>query len=1006
MGAPTKVSGNTVSRKDWTISCTWKQPSWKNQYRGKIGPNKYLFYKRNSADGSFGKVDVDGSKKSYSYNISASSFYPYTKKMISSVGFAIKAGYVDFRQVRRGKRWVLEQYIAYSEATYGSYPIKVPNAPALSVAYGTGTSTFTWDAPGNSENQIFIDIEYQSCLTQNGAAPSWPSASSRSFSASGSVAYTDNLDETKSYTRWFRARSRGPAGPSAWVTTSRVYAKPYAAVVESKSGAIRPAIGTDVTLSWTQKSDSAHPVEKILPEYIMSKLPTPPASGWAPLGEDRQPSSTQYSGLIPDVPDEDESLWVHVKTTWHDKNNISAPKKVLSAKLKDPEITDIDQDSSNYKATISVENNSDCSGVKIVVYYRPASGGELKLGEKAVDPQGSDDITVQCPNWSGETSIQFGVQAVTADMASDKIWSEGVVPTPPSNVVATASDAAGVVDVTWDWSWAGATKAVVSWSDYADAWDSNKAPETYDVSALHGGSLKVVDLEPGKTWYFRVKLVAMSDEAEIETAWSEITTASTVDLASAPAIPSLMIEPSTITMEDIATAFWSYVTTDGTLQSYAEIAEATVSQGVVTVGSEIAHADSAQHIDLDPVSLGWSAGETHALVVRVRSTSGRESNDWSLPAYVTIADPVVASITSTSLESEDIPTDIQDVTRTVLSLKAMPLTVTVTGAGHGGKTTLMVERASDYHMERPDGIDTNGFEGELIASVSQIGEAAITIGIDDLIGVFDDEAKYRLVAMVTDSAGQTAKDTLDFEVHWTHQAIMPEASAEMLDDVAVKIKPIEPTGAVEGDTCDIYRLSADRPVLIVENAEFGTEYVDPYPAIGIQGGHRIVYKTINGDYITEDNKPAWIDLGAEDGDFLDCDSTIISYGDETIYLAYNLTFSNSWSKDFRETRYLGGSVKGDWNPGIERKASVNGDMITLTDANEIQSMRELADYPGICHIRTPDGSSFCADIQVSEDRSHKNGGNIASFKLSATRVDPETRDGMLYADWVIEDESE
>ena len=131
--------------------------------------------------------------------------------------------------------------------------------------------------------------------------------------------------------------------------------------------------------------------------------------------------------------------------------------------------------------------------------------------------------------------------------------------------------------------------------------------------------------------------------------------------------------------------------------------------------------------------------------------------------------------------------------------------VTVKGAGTGGTTTLVVERAEDYHIGRPDETDFNGFAGETILLYSQTGEAPITINREDLTGILDDGASYRLLATVSDSLGQSSTAELPFEVHWSHQAVIPKGSA-VISGTAAFITPSAPEGFAEGDTCDIYRL--------------------------------------------------------------------------------------------------------------------------------------------------------------------------------------------------------
>jgi hypothetical protein len=180
-------------------------------------------------------------------------------------------------------------------------------------------------------------------------------------------------------------------------------------------------------------------------------------------------------------------------------------------------------------------------------------------------------------------------------------------------------------------------------------------------------------------------------------------------------------------------------------------------------------------------------------------------------------------------------------------------------------------------------------------------------------------------------------------------------------------------------------------------------YVDPYPAIGEFGGHRIVYRTADGDYITAENEIAWLDITAEDGDALNIVYSLIDFEGEQIEFYYDVTHSNTWEKDFKETRYLGGSVTGDWNKAIGRTASLKGSTITIKDQDTMRKFRRLAAYPGICHIRTVDGSSFKCDIQVSEDRRYDANIIRAEYSLSVTRVDPEELDGLTYAEWISEE---
>lgn len=336
------------------------------------------------------------------------------------------------------------------------------------------------------------------------------------------------------------------------------------------------------------------------------------------------------------------------------------------------------------------------------------------------------------------------------------------------------------------------------------------------------------------------------------------------------------------------------------------------------------------------------------------------------------------------------------------SLKDLPLTATIQGAGAGGITSMVIERAESYHMDRPDERDFDGYEGETIVSYSQLGENQISIDSGELVGALDDNAKYRIIATIMDGLGQVDEATEEFEVHWAHQAEKPSATVVYDEEnLIAKITPIAPAGALPEDRCDIYRLSVDRPELVVKDAQFGTTYVDPYPALGEMGGYRLVTVTKNGDYTTEDNEIAWVssaELGVNPLDNEDS-LNIIDFDGDQVRFYYDNDLSNTWDKDFQETHYLGGSVTGDWNVAVSRSSTLSTLVITELDQDMIRSIRRLAVYPGICHVRTSDGSSYAANAEVNENKSHTDRDMVLSYSLNFTRVDTQGFDGMTLEQW-------
>ena len=998
-----KPSGLSISRNGMKFACSWKKGesySDKQQF-------SYLVNRAGKTDKWSGADNIGKSKTSKSVSLSLSNYYPYSgKPAITEFKFKV-------RGISKKEKW--------SAWVSKAFSIEVPEKPAVSAFPSESTynqCTFSWSVDTSNTHKIFTDVEYQTKLVTNydyGGDSGWSSASG---GVSGSITYTESASTVASgsHTRWFRVRARGPRGASAWSYARRVYSAPYAAG-NVKGSVTKQAGGMQTKVTWTQTNNNSYPVDQTAAEYAIKV----PGAGLTYNGSEDGIISTlagpggTASGFISQSLEKDECIFVRVSSTHLYKNTYSGWVLALAGALKDPTMSDIQIDESTYRATITANNTSDVPGVFLVVLYRTGSAPN-KIATVGIIPPGETQTTVQCPDWSDEETIEFGVYAcvgsykrivrsdnvdsfsVTAKMRSDgAIWQGGQVPHAPRNVQVSAAAIDGTVKVTWDWSWRDAKSAILSWADHEDAWESTDEPEMYTINNTHAGEWNISGLETGKRWYFRVRLVKGNGESSVYGSWSALVS---IDLSSAPSVPVLTLSQSVIPAGGNMTAYWTYVSGDGTGQAYAEICEATITGSGIRYDQIVASTQSAQHVTLSIKELGWGCGETHYLCVRVVSGSGHVSDSWSDPVPIVVADALNAVIESTNLVSMQITVD--DNTRTVMALQTMPFTAVIRGAGTGGTTTLVIERAEDYHVSRPDESEFNGFEGETIALFSQTGENQIMINREDLIGVLDDGANYRLIATVTDSLGQSSTASMDFEVHWSHQAVMPEGTAVISDSVAF-ITPIAPEGYQEGDRCDIYRLSADRPELIVSAGTFGTTYVDPYPAIGEFAGHRIVYRTADGDYITDSNEIAWLDITADDGDYLDLKHSLIDFGGEQIEFLYDVTQSNIWEKDFKETKYLGGSVTGDWNRAVGRTASIKGSAITIRDQETMRKFRRLASYPGLCHIRTVDGSSFACDIQVSEDRRYDLDMARAEYSLSVTRVDPEEPEGLTYAEWISEE---
>ena len=927
----------------------------------------------------------------------------------------------------------------YSAWSYYKFTIKVPNAPSLSVSFDESVgnrATFSWKVKASDKaHPWFRWIKLQTCLVKDGAKPKkWKDLEDGIYTnPTGSRSIPEDsatLADGNSWTRWVRGIAYGPGGHNKkFGRAKHTYASPNAPQITKAKITETTAGTTAVEMYWkTSTSSGTRPVKETVAEWVIETpeegMTCPEGASFDPVpGPVRDTSGTAGKSFVVDSQvGLDQCLFVRAVNYYDDREVPSIPVIPEGAigVLKPPTIDSCVPVRESRTVTITATNTSEVPDSELLIYCKIGDGEPLIIGNL---PHAGGEAILKTPEW-GDSTPEFGVFAFVGEysetedednvlnysidstqMLSSTIWDGGYVPNAPTtfSAVPRIVNGVGTISCSWDLNWTEADGAQLSWSEHSDAWGSTDEPDTYDVSKANGSNWNISGLETGQDWFVRVRFYKGSEEGRVYGPWSDMIT---VPLKSQPTIPALMLSEDNITEDGSFTASWAYSSADNQPQAMAELCLATRDdQGVLSYGEPFISVASQQFVNLTPAAFGGVSGETYLLCVRVTSTAGEKSEGWSAPAPITIAELPTISIDSTTFEERTITIDAEEqLTETVNALVELPFTAIVTGAGEGGTTRITFERAEDYHVDRPDETDFNGFEGEVVALAEMVGEGEMSITGETLIGHLDDGARYKMIAEVIDSLGQSIESEIDFMVIWDHQALKPGATVTMdYERNAAIITPIAPSGAAETDRVDIYRLSADKPELIYPDAEFGTTYVDPYPAIGEHGGHRIVTRTANGDYITtaEDGgeTPAWLDLRAEEGDFIETIYGIIDFDGRSVPLMYDVDVDNDFEKEFRETKYLGGAIRGDWNAGVSRTGTITTNLINLLDEDQVEDWRRLARHEGICHIRTVDGSSFNANIQVKENRPSGNRGVYTEFSLSFTKVDPEDYDGLTYQEW-------
>ena len=1019
MGKSTAPSGLTITRKGEKFTFKWKIP------KAKYADGQGFQYKTN---GSWNNVTIGKTTTSKAITIGKSNFYPNSgKKTVGSIKFRVRGN-------TGGKDKGMS---AWSDK---SFDIKKPSKPSATKEVLTWPQVkFGWSVTVKDDDKLwFTRVEYTSVLVKDsnvtdGSKINWSASvgeriDTTSTSNASSITVTDDssqLNDGHSYTRWFRVRAQGPAGATEYAYAKHVYAMAnQCTVTKCLVTPSQSTSGYTAKVWFNSPFAASRPISEAKVEYALATpaagMVCPDGASWTEAATVKVKDGTSGALFsIDSLVGLDQVVFVRVNAEYDGRTTYGEPYAVDVGKLTAPTITEVTTNAGTHTATIKATNNSSVPDSFLVVRYMDADDPDGF--DIAIIPHGQTQVVgVQCPVWASaprfgvyavapggcyeETEREDGIgsYAIDAQMVSDLVTDGGSIPEAPGNVTAVPTTPSGTIRCTWEWSWDDADSAELSWADHEDAWESTDAPQTFIVSRMYASAWNISNLETGKKWYVRIRLIKTTADGQTFGAYSDVLV---VDLSSAPLVPVLTLSEAIIKPDGQVTASWVYSTTDGTAQSFAEIAE--VIEDEYNPGEflyiPIAQTETQQYITLDAMEQGWIAGESIDLAVRVTSGSGHESDGWSDPRTIIVAEPPACTITETSLDTVEFETtdeEDQPVIQEILALTEMPFTATVTGAGDSGRTEIAIERAEAYHVDRPDETDYNGFEGETVAKDNHEGESAFTIDVEDLIGHLDDGASYRLVATVTDGLGQTASASVEFMVLWDHQAGAPTAAVTIdRDDMVAILTPTAPQDAEQTDVCDIYRMSIDRPQLIYSGAKFGEQYVDPYPAIGRYGGHRFVTRTANGDVTTPDGSFAWVDTDEADGDRLDTRYNIFEFEDGSAPLELDVEISSQWKKDFKETQYLGGSVKGDWNKAVSRTITVSGVAIPDRDDDLIKTMRRLADRAGICHVRTKDGSSYTADVQVSDKYSYANTIPQYEYSLTITRIQPEELDGMTLEEW-------
>lgn len=178
------------------------------------------------------------------------------------------------------------------------------------------------------------------------------------------------------------------------------------------------------------------------------------------------------------------------------------------------------------------------------------------------------------------------------------------------------------------------------------------------------------------------------------------------------------------------------------------------------------------------------------------------------------------------------------------------------------------------------------------------------------------------------------------------------------------------------DVVDIYRLTGDGASLIGSNYPLTYEVVDEYAPFGLNltQYYRLAIRTPDGD-------TAWDDFEYN----LEGSALRFDWPTGWLELPYNITVSDAYSKQMETRTHLDGTTSAYYNSGTNRTASLSSQLARLQSQDDVVKCRELARYPGTVFVRTPDGSAYEADVQISGMEAEC---YLQTVSIDATEVTP------------------
>lgn len=533
----------------------------------------------------------------------------------------------------------------------------------------------------------------------------------------------------------------------------------------------------------------------------------------------------------------------------------------------------------------------------------------------------------------------------------------------------------------------------------------------------------VTGLDPGQTWYFRVK----ATNAQGDSGWSPIYS---LILGVRPSAPTTWSETATAVVGDTVRFYWLHNSEDSSTQQDAQI-QVAVGDGAwqtktptykspnpgepsylsyetfLYTSGELVDALGERILDANGnvVSTAVYSAYSEGVIIRWRvRTLGILPDAWSPwsteRALILYAPPTIGLVVS----------DTEDSERSVFTFTSFPIYLTATAHPD-------TQRAVSWHIsvianESYETLDSIGNPKIVVAGdevyseyVSQTEEDNVLKRVFNAGNIdLENDVGYTITVKVGMSSGMSAESSQNITIDWTDANIWPNAEIGIdQEQLCAYIRPYcvdEEENLIEGITLSVYRRDYDgRFTEIATGIEnLGTTVVvDPHPSLDY-ARYRIVgidtetgaigYYDMPGEPVGETGiviqwNEAWSDFNMPSGDGDALASRV--WAGSMVKLPFNVKVSESTAIDKNLVEYIGRSapvayygtqlgVSGSWSSDIP-----------ASDINTRYALRRLQIWRGNAYVREPNGVGYWASVEVSFNNDYDN--LLMPVTIEVTRVE-------------------